>query len=125
MSCSLFYNHVSEVKFWRFLSTFLRFNKITLTLILWDLSRIFNDILAKILHWDTYNSSSQDFWTNFAYFVPYFGKIWLKIDEIWLITNDFCGSFISASPTYFQIVILISGCKSPFASGFDRSWVVE
>jgi len=31
------------------------------------------------------NSSSQDFWGNFAYFfLPNFGKIWVKIGEIWL-----------------------------------------
>jgi len=30
------------------------------------------------------NSSSQDFWVNFVYFLPNFAGIWLKIDEICL-----------------------------------------
>jgi len=31
--------------------------------------------------------SSQDFWPNFAFFLPNLGEIWLKIGEIWLTPN--------------------------------------
>ena len=45
---------------------------------------------------DMHNSSSQDFWANFVYFLPNFGEkvrnmshiIWLKIGEIWLNSSS-------------------------------------
>jgi len=37
---------------------------------------------------DSRSSALQDFWANFAYFLPNFGEIWLKISEIWLNSSS-------------------------------------
>jgi len=55
---------------------------------------------------------SQDFWANFAYFLPNFGnncEIWLKIDKIWPNSeNSWLANLYVTHCTIFVMTVRIS-----------------